>query len=145
MASAGVTLMQVDGAGSMAQLLSCFSAESGTTCFVIVQDVGAGSVGLGKYLAPHCPLPIHEAAVGMAVEEGHLYLVTGSPPVSVAQGRFVAEIDAGSDLALAFPERFRRGLDQEPQRKAICFVLNAAKLGEHDALAVEEDSGRHSR
>ncbi|MGB0126308.1 MAG: PAS domain S-box protein, partial [Rhodocyclaceae bacterium] len=145
LAAAEIAVMEVDGAGPMAQLLSCFSAEAGATCFVIAQDVGTGSVGLGQYLARHCPLPVHEAAVGMSVEEGNLYLLTGSPPVSVAQGRFVAEIDAGRNLALAFPERFRRALEQEPRRKAICFVLNLAKLGEQNPLALEEDSGRHSR
>jgi PAS domain S-box-containing protein len=164
-APCGVAMVEADGTEALARLLSCFSTRAGVIGFVIAEGCGMKAGDLAKRLAQQSPLPVEEAAAGMAVEENYVYLLTGAPPLSLTRGRFTDEIEAGEAPAASYAERFRRSLELGTPTKAICFVLRRDArpvvvptgvdrievaglpdaVGPADAMAAELESQRHSR
>lgn len=91
--------------------------------FVVVQHLSPDYRSLmDELLAKHTSLPIHTAEDGMAIEQGHIYLIPRKANMTVFNGRlFLSEQQAGLNLPI---DIFMKSLADDYGEQAIGVVLS---------------------
>src|SRR2546430_11116658 len=110
-------------------------AQSGVA-FVPTPPLDPQHASLMVELGARCtPIPVAEAANGMAVEANHVYIIPPNKYMTISGGalRLTGPVERGGPQTSI--DLFFRSLAEEKQEKAICLILS--RTGAHGTLGLK--------